>query len=241
MEAKIVKSGSVYFDDKPVEVGAIYKNEELSIGDTVPGRELQWVDDGGYLIADRCACINISQKQVLQQGFLFGSPVRIDGRAYLCRCLRVGDKAHRPNEWDDLLSKYGTDNSLWHWKDQYFLGQEASKSQGSYCVVRGGTFAGNWDMFGTGLQASTIGFRPLLQPLAPSAALNKSLVGLRISIYGPQRISFGRELIGFDDYDLILKGCTPLSAGCRWAYEEGDKTIVQRSAVIWIKEESNGR
>lgn len=240
MEAKIVKLGSVYFDDKPVEVGATYKNGELSLGDTTPGQELQWVDDGGYLITDRCVCVNISQNQVLQQGFLFGSPVRIDGRSYLCRCLKVGNKIRRPNEWDDLLLKYGTENSLWHWKDQYFLGQEIPESQSLYCVVRGGTLANNWDMFGTGLRASALGFRPLLQPLAPSAALNKSLIGVRVSIYGPQHISFGGELVSFDNYDLVLRGCTPIPAGCRWTYKEKDIAIVQRSAVIWMREEDNG-
>ena len=34
MEPKILRLGSIYFNDNPVEVGAIYKNEALSLGDT---------------------------------------------------------------------------------------------------------------------------------------------------------------------------------------------------------------
>ena len=239
MEPKILRLGSIYFNDNPVEVGAIYKNEALSLGDTVPGRELQWVDDGGYLIADRCICVNISQKQVLEHGFLLGIPVRIDSRSYLCRCLKVSDKPQRPNEWDDLLLKYGDADDLWHWKDQYFIGQESCLNAQNFCTVRGGNIANDWNTFGNGYRAETIGFRPLLKPLPPSPILDNSVIGKWVKVYGPQRISFGGKLVAFDDYDIVLMNALPLPTDCRLAYKDEEVTVVQRSAVTWIREDES--
>ena len=39
--------GSLYFNDHPVAVGSKYDGQELSIGNTVPGEEITWVEVNG--------------------------------------------------------------------------------------------------------------------------------------------------------------------------------------------------
>ena len=110
----LVKLGSIYFDGNPVAPGSALDGQQFSIGDTRPGKELQWVQDGRLLVADRCICVNISWDNLNKMGFVFGTLVVVDNNSYLCRCLKVGSWVGAPNEWDTLLDKYGEDNALWH-------------------------------------------------------------------------------------------------------------------------------
>ena len=49
----------------------------------------------------------------------------------------------------------------------------------------------------------TIGFRPVLKPIT-LVQLSESLVGSRITVFGPCGESVRGGLVGFDDYDLVL-------------------------------------
>ena len=135
---EIIKLGSIYAN------GHTYiprfrrdGNENISLGDTVPGKELQWIQYKGKLIGDRCACINVSWKQLDEIGYIFGWPVLIDGNCYLCRSLKVGSEEGEPNEWDDVLRFCGYEDSIWHWRDIEFWGQEAPADSCEVRVVRG--------------------------------------------------------------------------------------------------------
>ena len=100
--AKIMKLGTLCFGGQPMIGMPKYGGERLSIGDSVPGKEIHWVSARGLLVADRCICVNISWGQLLDFGFLFGTRIRIDGKSYTCRCLMGGEGPLCPNEWDDL-------------------------------------------------------------------------------------------------------------------------------------------
>ena len=39
--------GSLYFNDASVDVGSVYNGEELTIGNTVLGKEIAWVEVNG--------------------------------------------------------------------------------------------------------------------------------------------------------------------------------------------------
>ena len=42
MGMTLVKLGSIYFDGNPVAPGSALDGQQFSIGDTRPGKELQW-------------------------------------------------------------------------------------------------------------------------------------------------------------------------------------------------------
>lgn len=97
---EVLKFGSVYNNRTVQSVGFVCKDSAgFSLGDTVPGKEISWVKlKNGLIIADRCVCTKIHWEQLHEKGFVFGVPVTIDNKTYLCRCLRAGKKEGKPNE-----------------------------------------------------------------------------------------------------------------------------------------------
>lgn len=55
-------------------------------------------------------------------------------------------------------------------------------------------------------------------------------------MYGPDQEAFVAELKAADEYDLVLKGKCELPAGCRWAVRERGLILVQKDALVWLKE-----
>lgn len=117
--------GSIYLDGVVQERGFVCdESTNISIGDTVPGKELLWVVADSRLVADRCACCDINWTQINRAGYNVGRPVFIDGKPYECRSLSVVQCLGQTiSEWDELLDEFGEDNLLWHWKDKVFLGK----------------------------------------------------------------------------------------------------------------------
>lgn len=235
MDAKIIKLGSLYFDRKLVDVGATYNDKPLSIGDTVPGKEIQWVKDGNRLIADRCVCDKISWNQLDQMGLVKGAPVLIDGRMYLCRCPRTEPAF---SEWYSLLDEYGNANVLWHWSHMYFWSKDESKPSGSIAnlyAARGYYTADHRDWFFKGTQLEGLGFRPVLEPMPASLEVSDALVGHKVKMYGPNGGFLTGTLKSLDDYDLTLDCVPPLPAGCGWMGLDRGMVVVKRNAVVWMQ------
>ena len=230
MKSDIVRLGSLYLDGQPSDVGATYNCEVLSFGDSAAGKEIQWIKDGSALIASSCVCTNISWKQLNQMGFVFGAPVQIDGSSYLCRCLKVGSNENNPNEWDELLDKYGEDPDFWHWDNAYFWGQETSEYNESAHVVRGYHYARRLDRFSTSSRHAHLGFRPALESLTSKPP--EALVGSSIKVFGPHGNSVRGRLVDFDDYDLVL--APENKASFSWVAQRGKQFVVNKSAVIGI-------
>lgn len=235
MRAEIVKLGTMYFDGVPADPGARFNKKDLSIGETIRGWELPWVKDGNRLIADRCVCTNISWHQLDCWSFVYGKLISIEGQPYICRCLRVGNTSEEPNEWLELMDKYGDDDALWHWNCRYSWGQEATWKDGTIeleCSTRGFHSACGWNSFDCRVQLDFIGFRPVLEPL--NTELPDAFVGKTIRAYGKQGGYISGILTGFDDYDLVLKLDVPVLYKCGWAMQRGTESIVQRTAVLGI-------
>ena len=159
--------GSLYFDGTPVDVGSVYNGEELTIGDTVLGKEIAWVDVNGLLIADRCICTYISAKPLDDLGFTAGKTISIDGQRYLCRLLKVGAERDVPNEWDAALDATSEDDRLWHWEDAFFWGQEPVEGWAAHRAYRGYFSARYWYYSSASYRFVLLGFRPALEPLRP--------------------------------------------------------------------------
>ena len=234
--AEIIKLGSLYFDGQPQEVGSKYNNGQITFGPAVPGKELQWFKINGILVADRCVCTCVSWEQLDDQDLVFGTLARIDGQFYLCRCLKVGTDAVVPSEWNTALNEIGKNNMIWHWKNQYFWGQETLKGQASHRAVRGYSSARFWNDLAVTTRRAYVGFRPALEPLGPEPCSPDALIGKTIRLYGARGVPLEGRLLDVDDYDLILTPVTGTPTDCSWASRAGENLVVSRDSVLWAKE-----
>lgn len=110
--------GTVYLDGMPKDLFSSYEEgRTLSLGDSYPFQEISWIPCGEFLAADRVVCINVSWLDLEQNHLVDGSVVKIDGRNYLCRLLRVNDQV---NEWEQVLSVAGNSDRAIHRERMYF-------------------------------------------------------------------------------------------------------------------------
>lgn len=138
--ANIIGMGSLYLDGCPAEIGSKYNpGQAISIGETAQGKEIHWVVVNDMLIADRCILTEVSWDDLDAQSLVFGKGVSIGGFSFTARLLQVGTKEDAPNEWDSALDTVGEDNSLWHWEDMFFWGQEACNGDSVFFVRAVGT------------------------------------------------------------------------------------------------------
>ena len=235
--AEIIKLGCLQLDRQPKGLGVKYNGEVLSFGDTDPVKAIPFVKWGNLLVAARCICANISWNELNHFGFIFGWPIRIDGIPYLCRYLKAGIEVDAPNEWDSILNDLGEDDSLWHWSGVYFWGQEILEGWGPLRVCRGCSSARIWECNNASFRSTCIGFRPVLEPLAPTPPATDTLIGTRLKIYGPNGDICGK-LVDFNDYDLIVHPAPQqmLHSSCKWAYTSEENIIVDWTAIVWMKE-----
>ena len=236
MNPEIVRLGSLYVNGQSFAVGGPYNSGVLSFGDSIAGKEIQWVKDGKTLIADRCVCDDISWVQLDQMGLAKGTPVFIDGRVYLCRCPKTEPAF---SEWELLLDKYGEGNDLWHWNHMYFWGQDEEDatrtSDIARCAVRGYHAANHGCWFDKTCRVKNLGFRPVLEPMPVSLKISRSLVGQKVLLYGLGGGSMTGTLEKLDDYDLFLSCLPPLPVVRSWMCLSGGMVVVPRNAVVWIR------
>ena len=230
------KLGSMYFDDVAVRPVQVRETQPFAIGDTVPGKELGWIQDGSILVADRTICLGVTWDDLNERGLIFGVPVSIDGKRYLCRCFKVGSKVDAPNEWNDLLRKFGHSNAIWHWKGHFFWGQESPEGHHGLRVCRGGNDPFGWTFGGEAAESGNCGWRPVLEPLAGIPEDLDTLVSKEIRVYGPDKGPFVGRLKSIDDYDLALSVTGPVPKSCRWATKKGNTVIIGRNFVSWLGE-----
>jgi hypothetical protein len=94
-----------------------------------------------------------------------GKLIVIDGQFFNCRLLQVGKSDGVPNEWDKILDETGEDDTLWHWNNACFWGQEKPTDVASYRAVRGYFSARYWSSSNATYRDVFVGFRPALEPL----------------------------------------------------------------------------
>ena len=238
---KKIKLGSLLVGGYVAEPGCYCGNcSDISIGDTVPRLELAWLKHKGLLIADKCACTNISWEELNSNGFIWGRPVRIDGRYYLCRSLSVGAGKDELNEWGDLLrtdedAEVGkTEGDLFIWSDAYFWGQEQTNPNKAVYAVRG--FKSLWYFagFNGGSKSWQLGFRPVLEHLLAPSEISERIVGRTATLYGPGETFVAGRVTGIDDYDLVLSP-DYLPHDCEWAIQRKNDMIVSRSQILCAK------
>ena len=234
-----VKSfGSLYLNGRPSVLNAEYGGGNISLGDTVPEEAIPFVKWKDLWVASEIICPNAGWNDLEKYNFITGWPIRIDGVLYLCRSLRVGEERDVPNEWDSILDELGEDDSLWHWSKQLFWGQEISKKRGSFRAVRGRHSARYWNDLSATTRHVTVGFRPVLEPLAPEPLISDALIRADLKVYGPDTAIIG-QLVEYTDYDLVMAPNTKLRLPrkCQWVRRDGKRIIIDRAAIVWMKEE----
>ena len=236
--AEIVNLGSLYLNGQPKDLGVEYNGEVLSFGNTIPGKTIPFVKWGELLVASQCVCSNIRWEQLNKAGYILGRPVKIDGVPYLCRSLKVGDENDVPNEWDSILDDLGEDDNLWHWRGHFFWGQEVSKYEASTRAFRGYSSARFWFSYDATSRYVSVGFRPVLEPLPPEPLISDALIRADLKVYGSDTAIIG-QLVEYTDYDLVMVSNADLRLPqqCQWARRDGKHIIIDRTAVIWVKEE----
>ena len=248
--ANIIGMGSLYLDGCPAEIGSKYNpGQAISIGETAQGKEIHWVVVNDMLIADRCILTEVSWDDLDAQSLVFGKGVSIGGFSFTARLLQVGTKEDAPNEWDSALDTVGEDNSLWHWEDMFFWGQEAATGTASSRAVRGCYSARSW--YGNYATVSNpyVGFRPALVPLAsdtlwPSSKAmwwlsekvmwDDAHLDEKLMLWGGQNIIFGR-LEELTDYEVILSdrgGAMSNDFGSRLG---NGRIVIDRAAISGIQ------
>ena len=83
-----------------------------------------------------------------------------------------------------------------------------------------------------------VGFRPVLEPLAPEPLISDALIRADLKVYGPDTAIIG-QLVEYTDYDLVieLSAQQPSPMERKWGGKDGKHIIIDRTAVIWVKEE----
>ena len=233
---EIIRLGTLYCDGCPIVPGGyVPSGRPILIGDTTAGYELQWIKAGNLLVADRCACIDISWVALDKLGFIYGTPVEINGKLYVCRSLKVGADDGDENEWDNLLNVFGEDDNLWHWSNAMFWGQERLPYEPMERVARGQDFARTRFCGFKGDLSSFIGFRPVLEILSPPPPDLSHLIKKEITVYGPQGTVIEGTMTGFDEYDVLIDGVPHLPDDCKWATVDGRRVTVNRESVLYLQ------
>jgi len=233
---EIIQLGSIYFDGKPFFTDRQYNGGSLSIGNTIKGKSISWINVNGLLVSDHVICTNISWDNLNQQGFIFGKTISIDGNFYLCRSLKVGSNGRTANEWDEILDATSEDDSLWHWKDTFFWGQETTTYNIASRAYRGYFSARYWNCNSASYRHALLGFRPALEPLVPDSLISDSLIGTTINVLGNGGSILG-VLTGFTDYDLFLSPITDSAqiTNFPWCCQQDGTVIIDRSATAITK------
>lgn len=235
---KIVKFGTLWTESAPVNPGISTGDVAISIRDTIPGMELSWVKACGLLVSQTTIVTDISWSWLRTLRLIFGRPIRIDGRPYLIRCLKLGNEAAAPNEWGNILKATTRDDTLWHWKRAFFWGQEASKKQKYYRVMRGYASANSWNEFSNIQHAEYIGFRPVLESLPAGPSISDAMIGKTVKVYTPNGYVTG-VLRDITCYDLVIDkwrcSKSPKIDSARWNTEGPDNTLfIDRNAVVYF-------
>ena len=251
-ENNIVELGTIYFGEEPVPCGfhrsdikprLPINRDMFYIADSVDGKRIPFIRWKNLLVASKPVCTEVSWEDLNKAGYIYGRPVIIDGKPYLCRSLKVGTKAGDPNEWDQLVSEYpNASNRYLHWKDTYFWGQESGSSV-IHRVVRGYISAREYGYLPKDTCTRSTGFRPVLEELPPVPDDLSSLIGKDIAIYGQETDIFG-ILKQVTDYDLVIapsltrsmEASAIVTDSCKWATWDNGNIAVNRNAPIWIEE-----
>ena len=115
--------GTLYLDGKPANPGAPRSGEQISIGDTVAGKEIPFLPWGKGLVATLPLCNNISWNELNEMGFATGDRKPLPGRqdvtlpeasnqSISCRMMRSAPSSGFVPSWNRLSRCRSTAGTL---------------------------------------------------------------------------------------------------------------------------------
>ena len=240
------KFGSAYIGGDSVVPGATYDFEgpdapPISLGGTVPGKEIQWILAGGTLIADRNLILNVGWDYLNHFDLVFGKKIVIDGRDYKVRLLRAGREG-RPSDWSDLLKAVGDQDFLLNWWAIKSLGIDQNKDDPKLRVCWGGDRAGRREYVYFNDQAPNFGWRPVLELPNLNAVQSKTdnLIGKGVLIRSQDGVSLYGIVGEASDYDLSIYSGGIINADFERGQESRlltfnrDHFVVNRAEILAI-------
>lgn len=239
--ADVVKLGSLYLDSpggiQPTTPAGIYSSsmKYVGIGDTFEGREISWVKYKDLLVADRLICLAISWNKLNEFGFIFGTPVKIDGKYYLCRSLKLAAGKTGPSEWDDILDDTDDTDKTWHWGQGMSWGQAVATGSVGERVVCGYSFARFRDKLKAAYRSHNAGWRPVLEPLKIEIKNIEKAVGRKISLLTASNDRISGKLVTASDYDLVIESGAILHETSPWVIRDRTNIIVNRAGIVSLK------
>lgn len=177
----------------------------FTFGDTPANKEgaIPFIEWKGNLVATSCVCRNMSWNTLDALGFIAGHPIKIDGQPYLCRSLCVTAENYKKSEWENILADLGKNSGIWKniGESSWAQDVEPLKKQG---YTYGLTSPTGKQPLDTDFHSPIVGFRPILEPLAPAPKLTQAMIGNVIEVYGPGA-TVRAILADFDNYDIVLQ------------------------------------
>ena len=129
--ALMIKLGTLYVGDEPLEFRSGPRKYDyrhtpsIEICDTVPGKEIKWIDTGQGLYISKIPLLNyISWNDLEQNGFTDGKVVIVANTVAICRLLRCVDKPGVQNEWKEILDSVSDPPGIWGPQNVGFWTQE---------------------------------------------------------------------------------------------------------------------
>lgn len=238
------KFGSAYIGGDSVIPGATYDFEgpdapPISLGSTVPGKEVQWILVGGTLIADCNLILNVGWDYLNHFDLVFGKKIVIDGRDYKVRLLRAGREG-RLSDWTNLLIVVRDQDSLLNWREAKSLGIDQDKDDPRLKICWGGDQLGRCNYVYFNDQAPNFGWRPVLELPNLNGGAIRNLIGKDVLVRSRKGITI-EGIIGDDtDYDLFLYGGTIINDAFKLERKpkfltfNQDHIVVNRAEVLAI-------
>lgn len=87
----VINLGTLFFDGVPqrADGSAVYKSGDISLGDGVSDKEIQWLCLDKKLVAVNSVCYGVKWKTLQDAGFIEGKQICISGLSFRCRIPAV--------------------------------------------------------------------------------------------------------------------------------------------------------
>lgn len=175
--------GTVNAHDIPMYPGISYTDgslTEVSLGNSIAGHEISWLQPEGshLLIADRVLLCNISWANLNALGLIKGKELLIDGQCFLCRVASAA-------EWDNIVKTLGNANRVLNWRNMLsWTNDNAFEKNNTLMATLFGFYGatGKRDYEIT-VRTPNVGYRPILEPLAPLTFNERTITMLDIPCY----------------------------------------------------------
>lgn len=236
-DIKIRAFGSLYVGDKFMKPGKEMPEGVIEFMNS-PLSPVRWALINGKWYCLNTYCLGISWEDLRIMGYVYGRPVTIDGKSYLCRCPQL-----KPGgEWDQVV-KSAKGVVSWENKSTCFYGQEYfpedSYSEDARCSIAG--------RYGVEIVVSgsvdehdpNTGWRPVLEPIdGPTCDPTPALLNSPVSVFLGSYCLHG-ALLSYTDYDVVIQydGHQMLTGPNKAVLIEDGKACISRSSIVFLRAE----